>query len=132
MDAKEAQSTYCQGMQPAIKWAAFYSDCEHEVYEVTRGHRLTLTYNLYVTRGQGHLAGSASMLDSTQLPLYDNLKLALDTPGFLRRGKVLDLCFCITSITDMQRRSYPRSMAHTQLRTHSQACQFLAKFAERS
>ncbi len=31
----------------AIKWAAFYSDCEHEVLEVTSGHRITLTYNLY-------------------------------------------------------------------------------------
>lgn len=31
----------------AIKWAAFYSDCEHEVLEVISGHRITLTYNLY-------------------------------------------------------------------------------------
>jgi hypothetical protein len=28
---------------PAIKWAAFYSDCEHEVLVVTDGHRITLT-----------------------------------------------------------------------------------------
>lgn len=33
-----------------IKWAAFYSDCEHEVHEVTSGHRVTLTYNLFLTR----------------------------------------------------------------------------------
>ncbi|XP_024534140.1 uncharacterized protein LOC9641358 [Selaginella moellendorffii] len=31
-----------------IGWAAFFSDCEHEVLEVTSGHRLTLTYNLFV------------------------------------------------------------------------------------
>ncbi|EFJ22281.1 hypothetical protein SELMODRAFT_416753 [Selaginella moellendorffii] len=31
-----------------IGWAAFFSDCEHEVMEVTSGHRLTLTYNLFV------------------------------------------------------------------------------------
>lgn len=30
-----------------IKWAAFYSDCQHEVKEVTAGHGITLTYNLY-------------------------------------------------------------------------------------
>ncbi|KAJ5703223.1 hypothetical protein N7488_010771 [Penicillium malachiteum] len=30
-----------------IQWAAFYSDEEHEVAEVTKGHRVTLTYNLY-------------------------------------------------------------------------------------
>lgn len=70
----------------AVKWAAFYSDCEHEVYEVTSGHRVTLTYNLFITRGAGHLAGAAPVLDSAQLPLYESLKGALDSPGFLRRG----------------------------------------------
>ncbi|KAI4729404.1 hypothetical protein E4T49_02837 [Aureobasidium sp. EXF-10728] len=34
------------GQTPAIHWAAFYSDCSHEVQEVTAGHRITLTYNL--------------------------------------------------------------------------------------
>ncbi|KAK5170395.1 uncharacterized protein LTR77_004982 [Saxophila tyrrhenica] len=72
-----------------VKWAAFYSDCEHEVYEVTSGHRITLTYNVYVTRGIGHLAGAAAALDSQQLPLYQSLKDAVDNPGFLRRGRVL-------------------------------------------
>ena len=69
-----------------IKWAAFYSDCEHEVHEVTSGHRVTLTYNLFLTRGAGHLAGASSALDATQLPLYQGLQDALDNPGFLRRG----------------------------------------------
>lgn len=69
--------------------AAFYSDCEHEVREVTSGYRLTLTYNLYVTRGLGHLAGSPSALDPSQLPLYEALKNALDNPGFLSQGRVL-------------------------------------------
>ena len=73
--------------EPAeIKWAAFYSDCEHEVHEVTSGHRVTLTYNLFLTRGAGHLAGASPALDSTQLPLYEGLQDALKNPGFLRRG----------------------------------------------
>ncbi|KAI9926316.1 hypothetical protein MW887_004080 [Aspergillus wentii] len=29
-----------------IQWAAFYSDCEHEIQTITEGHRITLTYNL--------------------------------------------------------------------------------------
>ena len=29
-----------------MKWAAFFSDREHEVDEVASGHRVTLTYNL--------------------------------------------------------------------------------------
>ena len=36
-----------------IQWAAFYSDCEHEVLEVKSGHRITLTYNLYVRERVG-------------------------------------------------------------------------------
>lgn len=59
---------------PSIKWAAFYSDCEHEVLEVTEGHRLTLTYNLYIVRGNGFLGGHASALDPTTLPLYNTIR----------------------------------------------------------
>ena len=55
---------------PSISWAAFYSDCEHEVLEVTEGHRLTLTYNLYCGRGNGQLGGNCPILDPTHLPLY--------------------------------------------------------------
>jgi hypothetical protein len=29
-----------------LQWGAFYSDCKHEVHEVTSGARITLTYNL--------------------------------------------------------------------------------------
>ncbi|KAH9842211.1 P4Hc domain containing protein [Teratosphaeria destructans] len=75
----------------SIHWAAFYSDCEHEVLEVTSGHRITLTYNLYVRCGAGNLAGNIrdGLLNPTQLPLYETLKQALDTPGFMPRGRVL-------------------------------------------
>ena len=29
------------------QWAAFYTDVEHEVKEITSGHRITLIYHLY-------------------------------------------------------------------------------------
>lgn len=75
---------------PCIKWAAFYSDCEHEVHQVTAGHRITLTYNLFVTRGLGHLAGSSSsVLEAKTLPLYKTLQTALQEPTFFRKGRVL-------------------------------------------
>lgn len=80
-----------EGRRKSVKWAAFYSDCEHEVFDVTAGSRVTLTYNLFITRGAGHLAGGPSALDATQLPLYDKLLGALDNPGFLRRGKLTTL-----------------------------------------
>lgn len=69
-----------------IKWAAFYSECEQEVKDVTSGHRVTLTYNLFLTRGIGHFAGASPVLDCTQLPLYEGLQGALENPSFLRRG----------------------------------------------
>jgi hypothetical protein len=41
---------YIWGASRDIEWAAFYADCEHEVLEVTKGHRVTLTYTLsYIT-----------------------------------------------------------------------------------
>lgn len=43
--------------EPVVQWAAFYSDVEHAVLDVTGGHRITLTYNLYATAGAGQLAG---------------------------------------------------------------------------
>ncbi|KAK6858062.1 hypothetical protein PG995_005761 [Apiospora arundinis] len=50
----------------AIHWAAFYSDCEHEVLEVTSGHRITLTYNLYAVRGFQRLTGGRLVSDSPE------------------------------------------------------------------
>lgn len=59
---------------PSIKWAAFYSDCEHRVLEVTEGHRLTLTYNLYVVQGNGFLGRNSPVLDPVTLPLYRQIR----------------------------------------------------------
>ncbi len=71
---------------PAIHWAAFYSDCEHEVLEVTAGHRVTLTYNLYVEPQRVRLADKVGSLDVTSLPLYHAVKDAIDNPHFLPHG----------------------------------------------
>lgn len=95
----------------AIKWAAFYSDCEHEVLEVTAGHRVTLTYNLYVTLGSGNLAGHTTPLDPTQLPIYETLKAALETPGFLQGGRVLGIWLAHGyAHTNMQSNFLPSSL----------------------
>lgn len=32
--------------EPVVQWAAFYSDCEHEVHEVNSGVRITAVYSL--------------------------------------------------------------------------------------
>ena len=56
-----------------------------------QGHRLTLTYNLFVTElAAGKCAGSiSSPLDSTQLGFYKELKAALSNRDFFSGGHVL-------------------------------------------
>lgn len=75
-----------------IRWAAFYSDCEHEVFEVTSGHRLTLTYNLYAVRGNGLLAGYCQTLDVTQLPLYKQVVDTMKGDTFMEDGMSGQIC----------------------------------------
>lgn len=70
----------------SVQWAAFYGDCEHEVLEVTQGHRITLTYNLYYS-SIGRLAQPVSNPES--LPLFDIAREMLQQPQFLRQGKPL-------------------------------------------
>lgn len=83
----------------AIYWAAFYSDCTHEVLPVTSGHRVTLTYNLYArTRFQPNTTQQPSIqpppkqpsqLDGTQLLFSRDLASALANERFLPKGHVL-------------------------------------------
>lgn len=75
----------------SVQWAAFYSDCEHEVYEVTDGHRITLTYNLFLTARTDLQTGCQLSLDATQLPFAKLLKTALCDPGFMFRGGKLGI-----------------------------------------
>ncbi|KAI8931577.1 hypothetical protein NX059_011231 [Plenodomus lindquistii] len=72
-----------------IQWAAFYSDCEHEVLEVTSGHRVTLTYNLYARCGLGEVGYTVSDRLVRQLPLYTEIKAALSNPLFMTEGGLL-------------------------------------------
>ncbi|KAL7931711.1 oxidoreductase [Trichoderma chlorosporum] len=72
-----------------IHWAAFYSDCEHEVLEVTNGHRLTLTYNLYAARGVGRLTGVSPALNPAHLPLFDAINGMLHQDPFNGQGGTL-------------------------------------------
>jgi hypothetical protein len=74
----------------SIQWAAFYSDCEHEVLPVTSGHRVTLTYQLYVSEHVGGVVHHRfPTADPTLYPLYDSVKAMLDSPAFMKTGGVL-------------------------------------------
>ncbi|KAL9101858.1 MAG: hypothetical protein Q9163_002925 [Psora crenata] len=78
----------------AVMWAAFYSDCEHEVEEVQSGHRVTLTYNLYITERAGwRLHQPSPRVEPSQTIIYGMLADLVQQPGFLPNGGVLGL-FC--------------------------------------
>ncbi|KAL6720878.1 hypothetical protein ACLMJK_002803 [Lecanora helva] len=78
-----------QNSAGAIQWAAFYSDCEHEVLEVKSGHRITLTYNLYVQERVGSLLRKHATVDSRQFDIYNRASEALKAADFLPRGGIL-------------------------------------------
>lgn len=76
--------------EPTIKWAAFYSDCEHEVLPVTSGHRLTLTYQLYVSEQLGGVVHPQfPTADPKLYPLYSSVREMLESPAFMKSGGVL-------------------------------------------
>ncbi|KAI9754237.1 MAG: hypothetical protein M1815_005735 [Lichina confinis] len=86
-----------------ISWAAFYSDCEHEVLEVAEGHRITLTYNLYVSERVGGALRNSPTIDPRSYGLSNSAKEILGRPNFLRRGGTLGF-FCA--------HAYPHSDHH--------------------
>ena len=67
-----------------VQWAAFYSDCTHEILPVTEGVRTTVTYNLYVDdmTVQDHLKGATNKFS-------DELADALKQHAFLTNGGIL-------------------------------------------
>lgn len=76
-------------VRPEIQWAAFYSDCEHEVLEVTSGHRITLAYNLYASSSTGSPRVGNGLMDPTQLPLYNILHSLFLQESFMPDGGYL-------------------------------------------
>lgn len=67
-----------------IQWAALFSDCEHEVLEVTAGHRVTLTYNLFWGESSEDEVDS---IDVGSLPFSHDLFALTTNNEFLPHGK---------------------------------------------
>ncbi|KAK8013786.1 2og-fe oxygenase family protein [Apiospora marii] len=87
-----------QGNAGDLQWAAFYSDCKHEVHEVTDGRRITITYNLYYERrvSADPLSGLDSKpapVDVTKLAPYATMGALLRNPEWMKDGGVLGI-FC--------------------------------------
>lgn len=75
-------STHSDNPAQKIRWAAFFSDVEHEILPVTEGHRVTMTYNLYN-------CDKVFLKPDIASPFYNSLKAAIGHPHFLRDGGVL-------------------------------------------
>ncbi|OJJ97431.1 hypothetical protein ASPACDRAFT_123315 [Aspergillus aculeatus ATCC 16872] len=85
---------WSEASQSAIQWAAFYSDCEHEIETITEGHRLTLTYNLYITQAPtAKIDASSLVLQPQSFPLYNAVHEIFSNPRFMEQGGVLGV-FC--------------------------------------
>lgn len=85
---KEILFDWAKKSADTIQWAALFADCEHEVHEVTKGHRLTLTYHLYRTDGgPGGMAEQLNVIDQEKLHFYAALKKLHECPAFLPKGE---------------------------------------------
>jgi len=58
-----------------------------EVLPVTSGHRITLTYNLYMTQQIGSVLQRFPTVDPALFPLYDGAKKMVAQPSFMAKGK---------------------------------------------
>lgn len=75
--------------KPSIAYVAFYSDVEHEVSVVKSGHRVSLTYNLYVsdaTQQKDILSIPSDSVMLNELNLKQALSDLLDEKTFLPEG----------------------------------------------
>ena len=84
---KDQTTTFAWGDSSSLEWAAFYSDSEHEVLEVTGGFRVTLNYNLYWHESSQTI--SHPPLNPKCLPLFQRVESLLQTPAFLPHGGLI-------------------------------------------
>ena len=78
-----------------IQWAAFYTDCDHQVRGITEGYRVTLIYRLYITKPIGSsIWDSNPIIEPQSLPLYRYVHDLIAQPGFFKNGKLRCTAFC--------------------------------------
>lgn len=89
---REVTFNWASDKASTLQWAAFFSDCEHEVLEVTKSHRLTLTYNLYWTSyGPASMADRLNVLEPESFHFFSALQRLLDRPEFFSKGELVIL-----------------------------------------
>ncbi|PBK99926.1 hypothetical protein ARMGADRAFT_985887, partial [Armillaria gallica] len=73
--------------EPEIAYAAFYSDVDHEVFPVTSGSRVTLTYNLYQEQDtHTQVTLKDTKIDAITSEIKQSLSKLIDDPAFFPGG----------------------------------------------
>lgn len=81
---KWSSSIFADDRSKDVPWVAFCSDVEHEIFPVTEGYDVTLTYNLYHNK-----INPVPAVDVSISPFYKDLKTYLQIPHFLNGGGTL-------------------------------------------
>jgi len=86
----DAKALTASQSAPSLAYVAFYSDIEHEVLKVTSGHRVTVTYNLYLVDVSSRPWGPATTMNAQSASnLQTTLQRLLKSPEFLPNGGTL-------------------------------------------
>ncbi len=72
-----------------IRWAAFFSDVEHEILPVTEGYRVTLTYSLHADPIRDPSPGLPSLEEVNVEPFLRELGKAMEDSSFIPEGGIL-------------------------------------------
>ena len=65
-----------------LNFFAFYSDCKHEIKQVTAGHRITLTYNIIVEPSKDHNIDFRYRNDKLEKSLNSYFSLPIKPPPY--------------------------------------------------
>ncbi|KAJ7186428.1 hypothetical protein C8R46DRAFT_1272968 [Mycena filopes] len=74
---------------PALAYVAFYSDVTHAVQTVHSGHRVTLTYNLFLLDHTARRAPANRIIPAPEQTLEASLRALLADPLFMPQGGLL-------------------------------------------
>jgi len=86
----DAKTLTASQSSPSLAYVAFYSDIEHEILKVTSGHRVTVTYNLYlVDMSSEPQAPAVTTNAQSGSALKSTLQALLKSSEFLPNGGTL-------------------------------------------
>ena len=70
-----------------IQWAAFYSDCIHEVKPVLEGHRVTITYNIIASEWPpSYHQSSSRYTDPEDASLQEHFECSAESPSLTTKA----------------------------------------------